>query len=474
MIIKSENILSAAIFTLLFAFAITACLWWLSHGPNMEFKTRVASIESMMAPKHESVDIKGKFLKFEEPPPSPTSYNWPNFRGADCDNINKETIRLADKWPESGPPVKWSVDLGEGYAGPVVMNGRVYLLDYDEKETADSLRCFSFDTGKELWRRWYKVKIKRNHGMSRTVPAVTDKYVVTIGPRCQVMCVKADDGTFLWGNDLTETFKTKVPLWYTGQCPVIDNDVAVIAPGGDALMVGLDCATGDVVWRTPNPKGWQMSHSSIMSMTFDGKKMYVYCAEGGMVGVSAEKDDAGSLLWETTEWNHSVMAPSPIHMGNGKIFITAGYGVGSMMLQLSKTSEGYSIKPTKRFDRKEFACEQHTPIYYDNHLFTVMPADAGDLKLQARCIDAEGNEKWNSGKEHRFGIGPYIVADGKMFILSSEGDLTMIKADTREYTQLAQHKALEGPDAWGPMAIVNGKMLLRDFRRMICIDLSER
>ena len=105
----------------------------------------------------------------------------------------------------------------------------------------------------ELWRRWYSVNLKRNHGMSRTTPAITDKYIVTMGPKCHVMCCNPQNGDLLWGIDLGKDFNTEVPLWYTGQCPLIDNDIAVIAPGGSSLLIGVDCATGKVVWKTPNP-----------------------------------------------------------------------------------------------------------------------------------------------------------------------------------------------------------------------------
>jgi outer membrane protein assembly factor BamB len=137
---------------------------------------------------------------------------------------------------------------------------------------------------KELWRRSYGLSIKRKHGMSRTVPAVTADYVLTIGPRCQVMCVKRETGDFLWGIDLVKEYQTEVPLWFTGQCPMIDNNKAILAPGGSALMIAVDCATGKVLWETPNPDKLKMSHSSIMPWTLNGKRMYVYSANGGVVG----------------------------------------------------------------------------------------------------------------------------------------------------------------------------------------------
>ena len=142
--------------------------------------------------------------------------------------------------------------------------------------------------------------------MSRTIPAVTSRFVVTIGPRCHVMCADSRTGDFLWGIDLEKEYGTETPFWYTGQCPLIDDAVAVIAPAGKSLLIGVDCASGKVLWETPNTNNWQMSHSSIMPMQLNGRKMYVYCAVGGMAGVSADGDDVGEILWETQQFNSAV------------------------------------------------------------------------------------------------------------------------------------------------------------------------
>lgn len=458
---------------LLTAVCIVITFWWFSVTPATEITLRADDSGQIIEQKEAAVDIMGSFMKHGGIPSSTITGSWPRFRGNDFNNVSAENVALAESWPESGPPLLWSINLGEGYAGPVVANGRVYLLDYDETEGADTLRCFSMDDGKEIWRRWYKVHIKRNHGMSRTVPAVSDRFIVTIGPKCQVLCADAISGDFIWGIDLASQFNTTVPLWYTGQCPLIDGQTAVIASGGNAIMIGVDCESGTILWETPNPDGFKMSHSSIILMTLCGKRMYVYCAGGGMVGISAEGDDLGKLLWSTKTWNHSVMAPAPVQLPDNRIFITAGYGVGSMILKVTNTDNAYTAEQVLALDRKVFACEQHTPILYKNHLFSVLPADAGALKAQAACMTADGKPVWYSGKEHRFGIGPFIIADNKMFILSDDGILTMIKADISQYTQLGQTRVLNGPDAWGPMAIVNGRLILRDLKKMICLDMRK-
>ena len=122
-------------------------------------------------------------------PPAPTArtHVWPGFRGPDRNAIVPASPPLADAWPPAGPPVLWTAEVGDGHAGPAVYDACVYLLDYDAVAKADALRCLSLHDGSEVWRRSYPVLTKRNHGMSRTVPAVADCRAV--GPQCHVMCV---------------------------------------------------------------------------------------------------------------------------------------------------------------------------------------------------------------------------------------------------------------------------------------------
>lgn len=429
------------------------------------------------ADSSEVVKIGETFQAFDGKPSSLPGI-WPSFRGPKIDNMGPEEVKLTDRWPSAGPKVFWSLDLGEGYAGAAVLNGRVYLLDYDEKTKEDALRCFSLDDGKEIWRRSYKVKVLRNHGMSRTVPAVTDKYVVSIGPRCHVMCVDAVTGDFKWGIDLVKEYGTTVPLWYTAQCPLIDGTTAVIAPGGPGgLIIGVDCETGKVLWKTENPLKWRMSHSSVVPMTFAGKKMYVYCAIGGIFAVSASGDDVGKILWESLEWSGiQVISPAPLVLDDGYVFLTTGYGAGSYLLRVTEEGGKFSAKTIWKTAVKDgLACEQQTPIYYKKHIFSVNPADSGARKDQLVCMNPYDNGKvvWTSGKEKRYGhYEPFMLADDKLFVLSEQGGLSIVKASTQRFEPVSEAKVLHGKDAWAPIALAGTRMILRDAHKLICIDVG--
>jgi outer membrane protein assembly factor BamB len=405
--------------------------------------------------------------------PGSGSSPWPSFRGPDFNNIALDSGRLAEQWEAGGPKLLWSAQLSEGHSGPAVWNGSVYIMDYDEPKQADVLRRFSLTDGKEIWRRWYKAPTKRNHGVSRTVPAVSEKHTVTLGPRCHVMCVDTETGNFKWGLDLAADFGTDVPLWYAGQCPLIDKNVAVLAPAGkEALLMGVDCESGKILWQTPNTDHWKMSHSSIIPMTLLGKRTYVYCSLGGVVGVSAEDSDRGTLLWKTAAWTHSVLAPSPVRIDDRRVLLTAGYGGGSMMLGLTNANGELVAAPLFELPKTTFACEQQTPIFLENHLFGILPKDAGALRGEFVCLDTNGRIVWESGKSERFGLGPFIFADNKFLILNDTGELTMARASTQGYEQLARARVLQGRDAWAPMALVDGKLLLRDSERLICLQVG--
>ncbi len=462
---------------------ILSIAWWIARDPVKNLSESVPGMDNRGEGVAVNLDINiGEFYEEFNSRPDRRAENelnetWPRFRGEHFDNISRSDVSLIDAFPEEGPEILWSHHLGEGHAGAAIYEGLVYMLDYDEELRADMLRCFDLVTGEELWRRWYKVVIKRNHGMSRTVPAVTEDYIVTIGPRGHVMCVDREDGEFRWGLNIEKEYASEVPLWYTGQCPLVDNGMAIIATGGESVLVAIDCESGEIVWETPNEGEWGMSHSSIMPYEYDGEKMYLYSAIGAAIGVKAEGRDAGKLLWTAPEWRHNVVAPAPVGLPDGKVFLSAGYGAGSMVLQLNRSGDVFEAEVLQEYSPREgLASEQQTPVVYKGHLLGILPKDAGPLRNQLICVHPDDFTEvvWSSGQTVRFGLGPYMIADNKLFILSDDGTLTIARPSVSEYIELDSHRVIEdGADAWAPLALANGYMVLRDSETVICIDLAK-
>jgi outer membrane protein assembly factor BamB len=447
-----------------------ACIlqWIVSTDPNVTLTQRQPVQAQSASSQRQATDLKGQF-KTGPGQPGKLHGSWPNFRGAARDNVNPETVHLARNWPTGAPPKRWQIDAAEGYAGTAVVDGRAYLLDYDTDMHADVLRCLSTDDGKEIWRRSYVVDTPRNHGITRTVCAVRGGKVVSIGPRCHVLCVDAITGDFKWGLDLVRDFGTTEPPWYTGQNPLIDGRNVIIAPGGPVLMIAVDLDTGAVVWKTPNPRKSEMTHSSIVPVTLHGQRVYLYCASGALVGV---KPDDGSLLFELSDWKVSMAnVPSPLPLPGDRVMLTGGYGAGSAMVQFDSVDGKLIPRILYRLPPEVFGAEQHTPIFYNGYIYGVIPAaGAGQLV----CLSLDGKQMWAAPAKYHFGLGSYLLADGLLLLHNDTGTLTAVEATETAFKPLGTAKLFDhGHDSWGPMALVQGRLFARDMTRVACFDLRE-
>jgi outer membrane protein assembly factor BamB len=398
--------------------------------------------------------------------------DWPQFRGTDRSNISAET-GLLRSWPSQGPKVLWKTAVCEGYAGAAIKDGRIYLNDYDDKKKEHLIRCVSLADGKDLWQWSYPVEVRPNHGITRTVPAIGQKLVFSLDPKCRFHALDAKTGKIIWQKNLVQDYKATIPGWYAGQNPLIDGDRVLLATGGDALIIAFDQATGKEIWRTPNPGKELMSHSSLMPATIGGVKQYLYLSMKNLMGIAASD---GQLLWSVPFTARIVAVPSPISIGDGRVFITSGYEAGSAMFQVEKGAAGFSARKLFSLTSTQFNSEAQTPILFQNHLFAVSSKTRGRFT----CLNLDGKVVWqspvvsgNAEASRTFNLGAFMLADGMFFILDGNtGMLRLVEASTKEYIELASAQILNGEDVWGPMALSDGKLIIRDMSQMVCIQVG--
>ena len=446
--------------------ALGFTLWLREGGNDLQRRLPGADEAGPPAPRGEDTAFVegGKRTSFEVAVPDIPG-RWPRFRGATSDAVCTTPGGAIDTdWRTAPPREVWALEVGEGYAGAAVLDGRVFLLDYDAEKQRDVVRCLSLQTGEDIWRYSYPVQIKRNHGMSRTVPAVTDQYVLTVGPKGHVHCLATDTGERLWAIDLVGRYGTRIPPWYAAQCPLIDGEHAILAPAGTSLLVAIALSTGEVVWETPNPNNWTMTHTSVMPVQLGVRRTYVYTASGGVVGVSA---DDGSVLWEYADWQVSTAnVPSPVFLAPGTLLLTGGYDAGSLILRLTEGEAGIEPVAVRRLATRRFGAHQHTPVAYQGHLYGI--GDDGQLT----CLDRNGAIVWKSGRRHTFGKAAYIVVDGNVLAFDDDGMLHAVRATPERFEMLGKTRVLDGPDAWGPMACAAGRLIVRDLTELKCLQLE--
>jgi len=434
--------------------------------------------------------------------PSTDPGAWPQFRGAGRDAVvpADQAKGLYRTWPAGGPKVLWTVEgLYMGYSAAAVHGGRVYFHDYDEQGEDHTpagprwiVRCVSLGDGREIWRWSYRRRIKPNHAVTRTVPATDGKVVVSFDPKAVLHAFDAASGERLWGYNLPVAFGSRIPPWYNGQCPLIDEGRVVIGVGGrEVLMAAFDPATGKELWRTPNGAGHRLSHSSVSPAVIGGTRQYVWTTLRGMVGVDAAD---GRILWEalwrpagaavndyaaakpnveTVGWRtNTAVAPSPVVLGDGRIFMTAGYKAGSLMLRVTQGGDGaFAAKIKYTLSHEQFSSDCQTPALVGEHLYAV--DHAADKAGRFTCLALDGEVVWRHADD-TFGLGSWIVVGDVIFILDGDtGVLRMIEASPDGYKQLAEAPILGGHDVWAPLAYVNGKLICRDMGKMVCLEVGK-
>jgi outer membrane protein assembly factor BamB len=392
--------------------------------------------------------------------------DWPQFRGPDRNGISPET-GLLRSWPEGGPEVLWSTPMGQGYSSAAIFEGKVYVSDYDEATSDFLVRSLNLADGKELWRFKETRRIRPNHGITRAVPATDGKHVFSLDPKATLHALDAATGKEVWRKNLVQEYGSKIPPWYNGQNPLIEDDKVVIAPAGtEALVVAFDKASGKELWRTPNPEGWLLSHASLMPAKLGGVEQYLFSVLQGTVGVSAAD---GKLLWHFPfKFNVSV-SPSPLQVDADRVYVTAAYDSGGAMFRVKRDGDKFTTEQLFVHAPAEWNSEVQTPIVFDGRMFAVGKKRRGLFT----CLDLDGKQIWNSDGHAYFGLGSFILADGMFFILEGKtGMLRLLDAGAKGYKELARAQILGGHDVWAPPALSDGVLVIRDFGRMVALKVK--
>jgi len=424
--------------------------------------------------------------------------DWPQLYGPHRNSVSDET-GLARSWPEGGPRMLWETKVGVGYGGAVIdAQGKVYFLDRVE-DKQDVLRCLDLATGKEEWNFAYDAPGKLDHNGSRTLPAVDDKRVYTCGGWGHLYCIDKATHKPVWQKNTLADFGGELPRWGVSQCPLLYHDsVIVAAQGANAGVVAFDKKTGNVLWKTAALPG-KVGYVSPSLATIGGVDQ-VMMANASDKGASAgrpakqgkgggkapEAKAAGSAggggvfsfdaktgkpLWEFENWHCQIPICSPTCMGDSLVFVTGGYHAGSVMLKIENKGGKFAV--SEAFRTPEYGSQIHPAILYKDHIY--LHSNENGVRNGLMCLTLKGEKKWNTGPSNSFDLGPLMLADGMFINLDGEkGDLRLVDPSPDGYKELvAKAHELDGKQIWGPMALMDGKLVIRSQSQMKCLDLKK-
>lgn len=418
--------------------------------------------------------------------------DWPQFYGPDRNSISRQK-GLLRSWPKAGPEVLWAVDVGIGYGGPVVKDGKVYLLDRDDK-VGDKLRCFDLNTGKELWSFGYEAPGSVMFPGSRSVPTIDGNYIYSVGHNGDLYCIDLNTRKPVWNKNVWTDFGgEQVPRWAITQCPLVYGDLLIIASQAPkAGVVAYDKHTGNVRWTTPSLGAVGYVSPSILKVGRENHVIMITAstgrgesAKGGkVVGIEPL---TGKILWEYINWQCGIPIPSAYDAGEGRALITGGYQAGAAMIRVEKKTDGtYGV--TELFKNADFGSHTQSPVLINGYFYA--QCSTNETKNGLVCMSMEGKVMWKTMREPLFDKGSIIFADGLILATDGMTKLYLIEPNPTAFRPLASADLLKeggtgsatgqvasqaggATQNWAPLALANGKLLIRDQTKLYCVKVTK-
>ncbi|MFL5339785.1 MAG: PQQ-binding-like beta-propeller repeat protein [Gemmataceae bacterium] len=427
--------------------------------------------------------------------------DWPQWLGPQRDGVWRET-GIIKKFPEGGPPVVWRKPVGEGYAGPAVADGRVYVTDWvmdkDAKRPASAFAksklpgtehvfCLDEKTGDVLWTHSYDCPYQVSYPAGpRCTPTVKDGKVYTLGTMGDLFCLDATKGAVIWSKNFVKDYQAKVPLWGFAGHPLIEGDRLICLAGGndgDSLAVAFNKDTGKEIWRalttldTVHGPGYA---PPVIAEVGKIRQLIVWEAKG----IHGLDPATGKVYWsQPFELNAGMSIATPRVVGD-RLFVSAFYN-GPMMLQLAQDKPAARVLWRGRSSSETKTDGLHTvmmtPMVKDGYIYGTCSYG------QLRCLNVNTGERvWESlaatgGKEVRWGNAFIVAHEDHYFLFNERGELIIANLSPDGYQEISRTKLIEPTNklagrnvVWMHPAFADKSVFARNDKEIIRVSLAEK
>ncbi len=366
------------------------------------------------------------------------------------------------------PKVIWKGPLGEGFAAPIVVSGKVVYLDLQNGQ--ETVHAITLDKAKPLWSAPLDSAHKDGFGTGpRCAPVSDGKLVFAQSCKGQLTCFDLASGKVVWSTNYVKDFNAV----YTGEkgdskggsrhgytaFPVLDGDrLYALVSGPGAGIVCFDKTSGKVVWKSQDD---QAAYAPPIVATIAGVKQVVAFTVSGAVGLAVAD---GALLWRvplTTNYGRHVMAP----IVHGDLVIVGSHEVGMVATRLS--AAGGKVTAQQAWSIKALGPNFSSPVCIGEHLY-------GLVGKQVVCVALkDGSATWrqdgNISTSPDKAFAAFIAAGDNVLMFNDGGELLLFAANPAEYKELGRVQVCG--KSWCHPAYVDGKLVVRDAKQLLCVEI---
>jgi outer membrane protein assembly factor BamB len=372
-----------------------------------------------------------------------TQWRGPNRDGSAASFTEPKT------WPDQ-LTMRWKVEVGEGYATPIVVGNRVYThTRQGENEVVSALDAAS---GKVIWQTNYAAPYKmnpatKNHGQGpKSTPLFFNGRLYTLGISGIVSAFDAASGKLVWQKPAPPVD----PMYGTAMSPIAERGLVIFHVGGhgQGALTAFDATTGDVKWSW---NGDGPAYASPIAVDLAGTRQVVSVTQENVVGLSPS---TGELLWKRP-YLSKFTANSITPIVYGDTIIVSEQEKGMEAFRVTRKNDQWSTSNV--WESRDVSMALSNGVLIRDTLFGLSVRNRGQyFALDARTGKAlwlgEGREATNTA---------VVKAGDLLFLLDDDAELVVARSSPAGIEPLKRYTVAESA-TWAQPAISGNRIFVKD------------
>jgi outer membrane protein assembly factor BamB len=415
--------------------------------------------------------------------------DWPEWRGKGRRGVWNES-GIVEQFPKSGLAIEWRTPIKNGFAGPAVADGRVFVTDFTRAlntKGAERILCLDEKTGRILWTQSWDtdyIGLMDTYAIGpRATPTVDGDRVYVLGAKGALLCLSVKTGDVLWKRDFVKEYDTQVPTWGMTSAPLVDGDRLIAIAGGahNAEVMAFDKRSGKEIWRSLSSENGEPGYAQPIIFEAAGARQLIIWRP---LAIDSLDPATGKLNWEQPFKVHMSLTVATPVMHDTRLLISSFYN-GSILLDLSKPQpvKLWQGKSDSEIDTDGLHSLVSTPVFDGEYIYGICSYG------QLRCLRAStGQRVWETQavtmEKARWATG-FIVRQGDRFFINNDrGDLIIARLTPQGYREIGRTRLLAptgnsgnrreiGAVNWSQPAYANKHIYARNDAEIISASLAK-
>jgi outer membrane protein assembly factor BamB len=375
-----------------------------------------------------------------------SAQDYPQWRGRNRDGSASD-FSPPKTWPEKLTR-HWKVEVGEGYATPIVVGGKVYV--FTRRNGNETLLALNTANGKIVWQTGYPApplaqgSVAAKHGDGpKATPLFHQGKVYTLGLSGTVSAFDAASGKLVW----QKPAPPEAPYFGMAVSPLGDKDLIIVHPASHGPLTAFEAKSGNVKWVATGDSAW----ASPIIVELGGVRQVVSMTQKSVIGVALND---GALLWEHL-WKSGGTASTMTPIVHGETIIIASQKMP--VAALKPTLRGGKWQSEVVWENKEVSLFMSNPVLIGDTLYGMSEKSSG----QFFALDARTGKTLWLGQPREATNTAIVKAGELLFFLNDDAELIVARSNRNSFEPLQRYTVADSA-TWAQPAISGNRIFVKD------------